>query len=340
MKNYLLISIAASVFLLSCKENNIQDFEPSEQSSSWLQLQDFTEAGADERFEPDGFGFSIGDKGYLSSGGFEMPTFKEYDTKTKLFVVKQGIGDFRSDLVAFSIGLLGYAGSGIGLAGGGDTYGLDHFQEYNPQTDTWRGRARLPETLSEAVGFSINGLGYIGVGKTDTVRPDGSGVTEQTFYPSKSLYEYNPDSDCWIKKADFPGEPRTGAVAFTIGSKAYVGTGLTFDGSRYLQDFWEYDQTTNTWTKKADFPGLPRSNAVGFAIREKGYIGTGGSRPSGLHKDFWEYDAALNVWKQIEDFPGGGRSHMIYFSTQTKGYVAGGSGTVYNLDFWEFDPTK
>ena len=43
------------------------------------------------------------------------------------------------------------------------------------------------------------------------------------------------------------------AVAFSIGSKAYIGTGQ--DDSSYYKDFWEYDPATDTWTQKADFGG-------------------------------------------------------------------------------------
>ena len=41
----------------------------------------------------------------------------------------------------------------------------------------------------------------------------------------------------WIRQSDFDGTGRTGAVAFTIDGKAYVGTG--FDGLNRLNDFWQ-----------------------------------------------------------------------------------------------------
>src|SRR6476469_9303945 len=78
--------------------------------------------------------------------------------------------------------------------------------------------------------------------------------------------------DTWVKKADFGGTPRYAPVAFSIGSKGYIGTGN--DGIHgNLSDFWEYDPATNTWTQKADFGGDPRESAASFAIGNKGYVG-------------------------------------------------------------------
>lgn len=67
----------------------------------------------------------------------------------------------------------------------------------------------------------------------------------------------DPANDSWVKVADFPGQTgRSGAVAFVMGNKAYVGTG--YNGKDRLKDFWEYDPATNSGTRKADFGGTAR----------------------------------------------------------------------------------
>src|SRR5437016_3401978 len=93
----------------------------------------------------------------------------------------------------------------------------------------------------------------------------------------------------WLQKADFGGGVRSSAVAFSIGSKGYIGTGA-YDSVR--KDFWEYDPSINSWTQKADFGGTARRDAVGFSIGNKGYIGTGNEvmEDSSSKKDFWEYN--------------------------------------------------
>ena len=120
----------------------------------------------------------------------------------------------------------------------------------------------------EAVGFSINGKGYIGTG-IDLTR-------------KKDFWEYDPATDTWAQKADVGGAARNLAVGFSIGNKGYSGTGTGDDGKK--RDFWEYDPVTNTWTQKADFGGDARTAAVGFSIGNKGYIGTGDG--GGFKKDF------------------------------------------------------
>lgn len=353
MKKYLLILFAAGLCLQACKENSMDVPEPKGQADSfanengsWTRLGDFIDEGSPfEFFASDGYGFAIGEKGYFSGGRGGTVNFREYDITTKQFSLKSSVPSFEepSDFVAFSIGSMGYVGAATAQAGGGELYGLTDFFQYNPQTDTWSRKAVLPESITEAVGFAINGKGYLGVGKVDTVKfNDETNQTETHYSPSRSFYEYSPESNCWVRKADFPGDRRVRAVAFSIGNKAYVGTGTKFDRTgAALNDFWEYDPSTDKWTRKADFPGGARYDAVGFSIGNKGYIGTGASGGISGYKDFWEYDPMADRWKRKDDFPGGGRSQMAYFSTGTKGYVIGGEGlSGDNDDFWEFDPAK
>ena len=116
-------------------------------------------------------------------------------------------------------------------------------------------------------------------------------ILQSTFYISLAQ---SPNT--WTQRASFPGSPRVGAVSFTIGEKAYVGTGQD-SSNNLLTDFWEYDPATNVWTQLQDFAGSARRSAAGFAIGTKGYLGTGFDGASNL-LDFWEYDPSLNAWNQ------------------------------------------
>ena len=144
-----------------------------------------------------------------------------------------------------------------------------------------------------------------------------------------------PASNAWVQKTDFGGV-RYGTVAFSIGSKGYIGTGR--DATR-KNDFWEYDPATNSWTQKANFGGTARYYAIGFSIGSKGYIGTGRD-VSGKRNDFWEYDQATNTWTQKTNFGGVARDNAVGFSIGSKGYIGTGfNGTVDKNDFWEYDPS-
>jgi len=240
----------------------------------------------------------------------------------------------RYNSVGFSIGNKGYIGLG--------NYNLNEFNdfwEWDQTSNNWKQISNFPGVARIlAAGFSIGYKGYVVTGY-------GGGTN------TKELWEWNGDTasptyNTWVKKTDFPGSFRVLAVAFSIGTKGYVGTGS------YTNDFWEWDGDTmsatyNTWTKKADFGGGIRGWATGFSCGKMGYIGTG-TDGSNYKKDFWEWDGdtaspTYNMWSQKADVPGGARSNAIGLSIGNRGYLGLGldSTTFVNLsDFWEFNPSN
>jgi N-acetylneuraminic acid mutarotase len=145
-------------------------------------------------------------------------------------------------------------------------------------------------------------------------------------------------TDSWIQKASL-NSARHLAVAFSIGTKGYLGTGYNNSVSPYFfNDFWEYDPTTNAWTQKANFSGSGRYAAVGFSIGAKGYIGTG---YDGSYKnDFYEYDPSTNSWTQKASVGSNLRGYAVGFGIGSKGYIGTGTGSSsYMSDFYEYDPS-
>ena len=356
MKKQLYVLVAACLGLQSCEKTSLEMQESGTskillQESSWKQLPDiitnFERAGGERLTQ--GFAFSIGSKGYVGSGGYENQSLRVYDINSNTWTVLSPQLRPTAKPVAFTIGTMGYVGTGS-RERGGDIFGSNELYQYDPVKDDYTLKTPLPITLRGGVGFSINGKAYIGIGITDVYRETETHSLENIYTPSNHFYEYSPGSDCWVRKADFPGEFRRDAAGFSIGDKGYVGTGfveigLQVEDKKSLKDFWEYDPAKDTWTKKADVPGPARHNAVGFGLANKGYVGTGEtfrvSGPEILHKDFWEYDPSSNSWKQKEDFAGGGRNNLMYFTSSTKAYMGGGGYIFsFNKDFWEFDPSK
>ena len=144
----------------------------------------------------------------------------------------------------------------------------------------------------------------------------------------------------WSKTTPFKGRPRSGAISFTIGSKAFVGMG--YDGDEYISDFYVYDINAGYWETKKSFPGTMRERAVAFTINGKGYIGLGYNRELDKEElgDFWEYNPDTDVWTKVADFGGTARYNAIGFAIGSRAYVGTGfDGDKYNSDFWEFDPT-
>lgn len=149
--------------------------------------------------------------------------------------------------------------------------------------------------------------------------------------------------DSWQQKSNYPAGIRIGAVSFTIGDKAYIGTGS--DDVVNHDDFWQYDPATDTWTQKANFGGGIRYFGSAFAVNGKGYAGMGLVGSYNWRKDIWEYDPVANTWTRKNDFPGQYRYTAVSFSIGNKGYLGTGNYRIspaydaeYQNDFWEYDP--
>lgn len=178
---------------------------------------------------------------------------------------------------------------------------------------------------SSAVSFVLDNQVYVGLGYN---------VNEDNAY-MKDFWRLNPTNNSWTKVADFPGDARSGAVAFVANQKAYVGTG--YNGKDRLKDFYEYDATANVWTRIADFAGSARYSAVAFALNEKGYVGTGDDGND--TRDFYQYDPTTNQWVQSVSVGGSKRKSAVTFTIDGKAYVCTGIDNGVNLtDLWSFDP--
>ncbi len=204
-------------------------------------------------------------------------------------------------------------------------YSLIAFHFYGQTAGSWYQKADFGGNQRYgAVGFSIDGKGYIS---------KGNDVTQNA---RNDFWEYDPITNTWTQKANFAGTIRANAVSFVIGTKGYVGTGV----GGFRIDFFEYDPSTNIWTQKANFAGAGRWGAVGFGIDSFGYVGTGFKSASPHYlNDFWKYSPATNTWTQLANFGGTARELAVGFSIGSKGYIGTGYGsTGYKNDFWEYNP--
>jgi hypothetical protein len=173
---------------------------------------------------------------------------------------------------------------------------------------------------TESVSFSINGKGYVGLGQRLSLE----------YY--SDLWEFDPATEKWFKKANFPGGSRSNFVYAVADDKAYAGIG------GHINDWWEYNPATNVWTKKANYPGPSTYSKVVFTINDKIYVG-GGDGGYGVHYlDFWEYDPATDQWARRKNLPGIVEGYEpIAFSFHNKGYIYGYDDRyVYDpvLDTW------
>jgi N-acetylneuraminic acid mutarotase len=161
-----------------------------------------------------------------------------------------------------------------------------------------------------AVGIAIGNKGYIGTGHVN-----GSGVD----ISYKDWWQYDPASDSWTQKADFPINEH-GAVAFGTETHGYVG-----GGSALNNEFYSYNPITNTWTSIASCPLSP-GDTQGFSVQNKGYVLSGNSLA--------EYDPTTNTWTMKANCPVGISTWSSAFGTTGSGFVKSG------VNFYEFKPVQ
>lgn len=178
-----------------------------------------------------------------------------------------------------------------------------------------------------AVGFSINGTSYVGLG----VNEQGELLSDFWTYNAGTGWESQPSA--------FPTKAE-GAIAFSAGGKGYVGMGKSF--SDFYNQLYELGQD-GIWQvvdNQGTVAPVGRSDAVVFVDGEKAYIGLGRSE-AGLVDDFFAFNSADGTWEELPPFPGGARIGAIAFILEGKGYVGMGlSDNGLEKDIWQFDPSK
>lgn len=214
----------------------------------------------------------------------------------------------RANPISFAIGTKLYVGMGKDATGAFK----NDLWEYDTKEYTWTAKQSLPDLgRLSAVGFSINGKGYVGLGNS-------------TNGMLRDFWEYNPTSDTWLKKADFPANERWGTFYISNNGLGYVGGGS--NGINNYNDFWEYNPNTNQWTAKANLPYY-KINGTGFSIDNIMYMGFGQNMTSTSTEgsngfDFFQFDNNNNRWIQKANIPSDILSDTKYnFSAGGKGYI-------------------
>ncbi len=244
-------------------------------------------------------------------------------------------GNARYGAIGIGVGNKGYAGLGL------DDNAVWHsdFWEFNPASNNWQQMPDFPGgPRFGASAFTVNNRLFVGFG---SYTPGDYGWK---WY--NDLWEFDIAQNQWIRRDSVNGQtlpsPRYFANAFTIGDKAYLGSGSYRQdrgtSAAYLNDFWEYDPNLNLWTSKTSIPEQGRNGGIGMSIGNKGYIGLGMYYYDTRRYDIWEYNPLDNTWTQKANYPGSGPAQGVAFGLGSKGYVGTGSNYAYYNDFYEFDP--
>ena len=154
--------------------------------------------------------------------------------------------------------------------------------EYIPATDQWISKKNFPG------GSRFGAVGFISSPDVDGKAYLCSGYDLFQFY--NDLWEFDPVTGNWQRKADMPGAARYFAVGISMPAKrfGFVATGT--NGSGVFQTFNDcrvYNTATDVWGTEPNILGV-RYGAAGFSIGKVIYIG-GGASLNGYpdRSDFW-----------------------------------------------------
>ena len=209
--------------------NDFYAYDPT--SNSWTQIASLTQTKRRSAVAFSGNGYGYFGTGY--DGENDRKDFWKYDPSLDTWTELVGFGgNKRRSATTFTIGEKVYLGTGISNG----SY-LNDFWIFDPVTEDWARLTDLDEedeytiNRSNAVGFTLNGYGYIACGER-------SGAIN-------TVWEYHPSTDEWELKTPFEGATRQDAIAFSNSNRAFLGLGRT--GTLYLDDldeffpFQEYD---------------------------------------------------------------------------------------------------
>jgi len=160
---------------------------------------------------------------------------------------------------------------------------------------------------------------------------------------NNDFWEFDPASQQWARRSQFPGVRRDYTMHFAIHGDIYIGAGVdieTYDQTNY-RDVYKYSPSSDTWSKIADFPYnelFMRIETSSFVINDIAYVGNGATNTGAY--DFWSYLPLNNEWKPIADFPDA-RLYTASFQLGNLGYVTCGTSMIGSAtkDCWIYDPS-
>lgn len=156
----------------------------------------------------------------------------------------------------------------------------------------------------------------------------------------KDMWRYDPATDSWDARSDFPGKERVFPISAVVNGKAYVGLGFNggvYRDESYLQDFWRYDPIDDSWERMADYPARSTNNAVSFVFQNEIYV-THGFGTKHFNNDVWKYTPATNTWTELANFPGFRRTCAVACSDGNRIFAGTGYAKWNEDDWWEYHP--
>ncbi len=184
----------------------------------------------------------------------------------------------------------------------------------------------LPEPRYRAFSFAADGKLFTGCGRNE------SDAMNNAFW------QYDPATNQWTQKADYPTAPARGGIAMVIDGIPYARSG--WNGTATFTDWNRYDVIADSWTLMNEPTGDPGAYAGVFSLNGLGYAACG-SGAVAEHNELWSYDPVADAWAQMANFPGDPRDFP--FADTAGGFAFVGLGDLFLAppfysDMYKYDP--
>ncbi len=201
------------------------------------------------------------------------------------------------------------------------------FEKFDPATHNWTSCNSGPIFFS-LYSFSNSSRGY---------------VLGLTINSTVEFWEYNPQSDVWTRKADFPGRNQGNGGSFSINNNGYIVAGIDSMGFA-IDDFWEYNTILDTWSQRPSIPGGPRMNFFSTSWNNRGVAAFGIDGSTGVTVcGVTSYSEIDSSWTGL-NYPFECRSgNVIGFGYGNKFFIGQGERRFTMgirdpyFDFWSYD---
>lgn len=143
----------------------------------------------------------------------------------------------------------------------------------------------------------------------------------------------------WQQLPDFTGSGRDDGAVFTIGQKAWCGTGMR-TGWLLSIDFYVFDMASETWSNSMWMAaGEERQYACGFSNDSLGFIFGGIDAFGNYGNDLKSYDPVNISWISRTSLPAAGRSGASCFVLDSLAFIVGGqmASTPASDEVWMYN---
>ena len=226
-------------------------------------------------------------------------------------------GTGRASAVAFTIDGKGYVALGRTAVRSGV---LKDCWQYDPNKgdSCWKRKADFPGIARvKATAAVVNGKAYVGLGFNIAL---GVYNTDACL---KDFWMYDPLTDTWTQKANFPSNYTDACGCFVVNNEIYVTSGM--DGAGFGNEVWKYipvEGQPGTWVRLNDFSGRARAGGIAITDGEHIYFGTGYLTFNA--NDWWEYLPASDSWSQRKNMPDNGRENSVSLTINNRFFISTG----------------